>query len=177
MHAIAEETTMYTGTIGQYAWMEWREEHEELIIPHVLSWLKSLLSNMYAVNTSFDSGLYQPTEDERHIGWSMHGKHAVSAPLTGVILESFPDIDYTEWYFYREFPQEFPTGAFCNWCGLSVSDHAQVKFSHDFEADIHRCMPEMVLGEGRFLYLIYKPTYHQEILTRLPENVKKAGHV
>jgi hypothetical protein len=126
---------------------------------------------MYAVNTSFNSGLYQPTGEDQHAGWSIHGKHAVSPRLNEAILKNFPEIDYTEWYFFRELPQRFPTGALCNWCGLSVSEHTTVKFSYDFEADIHQCMPELVIGEGKFLYLIYKPLYHQNILTRLSNDV------
>ena len=168
---------MFKGTMGIYKWIEFREENEGLIIPHLISWLKPILKGLYALNTSFDSGLYLPTKLDIQLGWSRIGDRAISPPLTESILDSFPDKNmgsecagYNEWYFFRDYPKGVPTGVFCNWQGLSIAKHADVKFLHDFEADIHRCLPELVMGEGTFLYLIYKSKYQQEIFKLMPKD-------
>jgi hypothetical protein len=160
---------MYTGTIGQYKWIEWRDENDDLLLSHLFTWLKPLVIGFYAVNTSYDSGHFSPTACDIQAGWSVRNGFAVSPPVTETLPDSFFDMEYSEWYLFQNMPRDFPTRAFCNWCGLSVAERADVAFHHDFEADIHRCLPEIVVGEGKFLYLIYKPSYHQRILAALPD--------
>lgn len=169
---------MFQGTIGKYEWLEWREEKEDLRIPDIIFCLKPILKDLYALNTSFDSGLFTPKESDIQLGWSLIDKLALSPQLTEALLDSFPQKypigcdGFNEWYFFHDYPTQIPTGAFCNWLGLTIAEHAEVKFSHDFEGDIHRCLPELVLGEGRNLYLIYKPIYREKIFGLLPKDAK-----
>ena len=170
---------MFQGTIGDYEWIEWRKENEDIRVPDIVSHLKQILKGLYALNTSFDSGLFIPKESDLQAGWSQIGKQAISPQLTDSLLDRFPNEKYfhdcggfEEWYFFRQHPLEVPTRGFCNWVANTMENHGDVKFSHDFEGDIHRCQPELVIGEGYTLYLIYKPIFREEIFKNLRKEKK-----
>ncbi len=103
-------------------------------------------------------------------GWSVIGQYALSPRVTEAILRPFFTMEYSEWYFFEQVPEQLPTGAFCNWTGLSLTHAHDVAFHHDPEADLSRCRPEFVVGEGRLLYVVYRSCYHEQLLSALPEN-------
>jgi hypothetical protein len=67
---------------------------------------------------------------------------------------------FDEWYFFRDVPAEFHLEAFCNWGVGAVSDWPSLVECQpnniDLLAQLQHHKPELVIGEGNFVFVIAK---------------------
>jgi hypothetical protein len=65
---------------------------------------------------------------------------------------------FDEWYFFRNVPAEIHLEAFCNWGVRAVSDWPDLVACQpnniNLLAQLRQHDPELVIGEGRFIFVI-----------------------
>lgn len=94
---------------------------------------------------SFDSGQFQPTQEELENGWTRQVGQAVS-PLVQAVSD-LPAVGFDEWYVYDgDVPREFHK-AFVNRLGFSPLDPDCLE-ANEFWAQVQRLQPLHVLGAG-----------------------------
>jgi hypothetical protein len=87
---------MISGQQGVYSWIEWNKAH----LADLLDAFPDIARQRYVVVTSFDSGPFQPDNDELRAGWSVHGTLAYSPKITSI--NALPIDQFDEWYIFPE---------------------------------------------------------------------------
>jgi hypothetical protein len=146
---------MATGRIEAYCWYEF----EQMSLRDLLTALCSRLIGLRAVNTSWDSGLLIPNEEQTRQGWSVHGGTGVTPVVTGALIESWPSPDdyCDEWWFFREVPPEFdPPHGYCNYLGTSLACWRELEFEGGAQLaqNLRHYQPGFVVGNGTWTYCI-----------------------
>jgi hypothetical protein len=112
-----------------------------------------------AVNVSWDSGLFVPSDDERAHGWTIEQDHAVGPVIDDDLIDGWPWCDggFEEWYFFSRLPRDLNLSAYCNWTGLSLADWAglvNVPTGLDLRQQLEKAKPAAVVGMGDRLFAI-----------------------
>lgn len=82
---------MNRGTVGTYSWAECVSA--DVTLPDVLRGLKRHFLGLRAVNVSWDSGVFMPSEAERSQGWRFEADRAISPILDDAIIDKWPGDD------------------------------------------------------------------------------------
>lgn len=148
---------MNRGTVGTFYWAECVSP--DLTLPDVLGTLKRYFLGLRAVNVSWDSGLFIPSDAEISQGWRLEAGRAISPILDDGIIEEWPrdDCGFEEWYFFSRLPSNLLLSPYCNWLGISVGDWEQlvnVPDGLDLRRQLEEAQPVVVLGEGQRLFAI-----------------------
>lgn len=63
---------------------------------------------------------------------------------------------FDEWYFFRSLEELLKLDAFCNYGGSSLEDARALAFQGglDLNAHLERYRPEIVIGYGKYLFVI-----------------------
>ena len=147
-----------SGIIGSYHWAQ--ASTDILRIGEVVWALRSYLAGLIGLNTSWDSGRLQELAPVPQ-GWRIERGHVVSPPVTNALASSWPfstcqDGRYDEWYFFRVLPVDLELQAFCNWQGTSLAECARLAYPGGFDlaAQLEEAKPEVVIGDGSYVYVI-----------------------
>lgn len=121
--------------------------------------LRHHLNGLRAVNVSWDSGLFVPSDDEKRQGWVVQDGRAISPVMDDGIIDAWPWCDggFGEWYFFSTVPSELNLAAFCNWTGLSITDWASlvnIPTGFNLRQQLETARPHAVLGMGETLFAI-----------------------
>jgi hypothetical protein len=149
---------MKRGHIGRYCWGEFSNEMPELRVADVVRQLSQYFIGLRGVNVSWDSGLLTRDDPSCPPEWTFSGKHAVSIPITPALATNWPhsSCGFDEWYFVNCIPTEVHLGAFCNYLGISLAEWSVMNFKGgiDLQAQLEQTVPEIVIGEGKNIYII-----------------------
>jgi hypothetical protein len=149
---------MASGDIGAYKWTETVPPRETALFD-TLRALRRHLVGLRAVNVSWDSGLFVPSDDERSHGWTIEQDHAVSPVIDDDLIDTWPWCDggFEEWYFFSRLPHDLNLSAYCNWTGVSLADWAglvNVPTGLDLRQQLEKAKPSAVVGMGESLFAI-----------------------
>jgi len=154
---------MDTGSIGEYCWGQFFGEEPELSIAEVVRALRNYVIGLRAVNVSWDSGKMEPSDEQIASGWRVQNGYAITPAIDSSLIESWPMNScsaFDEWYFFRNVPAEIHLKAFCNWGVRSVSDWPDLVAcqpnNFNLLTQLRQHEPELVIGEGRFIFVIAK---------------------
>src|SRR5215468_5859952 len=106
----------------------------------------------------------RPTSDQQIAsGWRVQNGYAITPAINSSLNESWPMNScgaFDEWYFFRNVPAEIHLEAFCNWGVRAVSDWPDLVAcqpnNFNLLAQLRKHEPELVIGEGRFIFVIAK---------------------
>jgi hypothetical protein len=149
---------MTSGNLGVFKWIETVSKDDTGFIDAIRT-LRRHLIGLRAVNTSWDSGLLIPSDEERRQGWTIEQGRAVSPVIDDRVIDAWPWCDggWEEWYFFSTLPSDLNLSAYCNWGGLSIGDWASlVDTTNGFnlQQQLETAQPTVVLGEGQRLFAI-----------------------
>ena len=154
---------MDTGTIGEYCWAQIGREQGELSIADVILRLHNYVIGLRAVNVSWDSGRLTPSQEQLASGWRMQNGYAITPKIDSPFIEFWPMNScaaFDEWYFFRGVPPEIRLEAFCNWGVGAVSDWGSLVECQPNNINLLNQLrqhePELVVGEGHFVFVIAK---------------------
>jgi len=154
---------MDTGSIGEYCWGQFFGEEPELSIAEVVRALRNYVIGLRAVNVSWDSGKMEPSDEQIASGWRVQNGYAITPAIDSSLIESWPMNScsaFDEWYFFRNVLAEIHLKAFCNWGVRSVSDWPDLVAcqpnNFNLLTQLRQHEPELVIGEGRFIFVIAK---------------------
>lgn len=163
------------GTIENYFWYDFADiDFKEILIS-----LDKDLKGLRAINTSFDSGLYKPNENDFHAGWELINHHAVSPLLTAFVLSTFPQSHEAycdEWWFFSQVPINFSqVPAFCNYISNRIQDWQKLEFEKGamLNFNLKKYNPKFVLGNNEWTYLVSQKNYQNIKKTKNMKNRKK----
>lgn len=97
------ENTTITGTHGKHYWLWCRD----LTMSDMLKAHPTLVLNKYLAITSWDSGPFVPSDEERAMGWERRGQIAYSGIIRSINQVPIGD-GYDEWYVFTQ-PTELGT--------------------------------------------------------------------
>jgi hypothetical protein len=148
---------MNRGTVGTYSWAECVSA--DVTLADVVRRLKRYFLGLRAVNVSWDSGVFMPSEAELSQGWRVEAGRAISPILDDAITEKWPsdDCGFEEWYLFSQLPSNLLLSPYCNWLGISVGEWEQlvnVPDGLDLRRQLEAAQPDVVLGEGQRLFAI-----------------------
>ena len=166
---------MTSGNIGAYKWTE-TVPFGETALFDTLRALREYLVGLRAVNVSWDSGLFVPSDDDRARGWTVEEDHAVSPVIDEDLIDGWPwcDEGFDEWYFFSRLPSDLNLSAYCNWTGLSLADWAalvHVPNGFDLRDQLEKAKPAAVIGLGYKLFAISSDAALLADFERALENV------
>lgn len=148
-----------SGVLGDFYWVEIPTHDSD--IPAVVRCLAAEVVGLTAVNVSWDSGHMVPTSHEEQIGWRRLGDLVVSPVIDDMLACNWPASGcngsrFDEWYFFRDIQTPQNLEPFCNYSGMSVEDAADLAFpgGFDLQAQLDRYHPEIVIGEGKALFVL-----------------------
>jgi len=78
---------------------------------------------------------------------------------------------FDEWYFFREVQEPLTLEPFCNWAAMSLDDAVDLAFPGGFglQAQLERYRPEIVVGDGKDLFVISRRLSVIDLLRELDE--------
>jgi hypothetical protein len=148
-----------SGKIGDFLWVEIPTDQSD--IPTVVRHLARQIIGLTAVNVSWDSGHMRPTSAQERAGWRRAGELAVSPVADDTLVSDWPASScnagrFDEWYFFRNIEGALKLDAFCNWGGMSLEDAPDLAFPGglDLKAQLEHYRPEIVIGDGKHLFVI-----------------------
>jgi len=148
-----------SGALGAFHWVELPSDRYD--IPAVVRHLAGEMVGLTAVNVAWDSGRLMPSSDPEASGWREINGLAVSPVLDAGLLADWPVSScqggrYDEWYFFRTIDPALQLDPFCNWVGTSLEEAGALAFpgGFDLQAQLERHRPEVVIGEGRHVFVI-----------------------
>ncbi len=146
------------GTIAEFSWAE--DWTADLVAADVIASLSDHLVGLRGVCTSWDSGMLDVVAS-RMPGWEMRSNHAVSPVLGAELLRAWPrsSCGWDEWYFCAMPTVDEKLHAFCNWGGVSLASATELRelsAGFDLAAQLARHKPEVVVGDGRRVFVIAK---------------------
>lgn len=149
---------MNSGSLGAFRWIE-AVSNDDIDLFDVICTLRRHLIDLRAVNVSWDSGLFVPSDDERRHGWTIDQGRAVSPVIDDRVIDAWPGCDgsFEEWYFFSTLPRNLKLSAYCNWTGRSIGDWPSlldVRGGFDLKAQLEVAQPAVVLGAGQMLFAI-----------------------
>ena len=118
---------MTSGILGAFKWIEAVSKDDTGVIGAVRK-LRGHLIELRAVNVSWDSGLLEPSDEEKRRGWRFEQGRAVSPVIDDGVIDAWPWCDggWEEWYFFSTVPSNLNLSAYCNRGGLSIGDWASL---------------------------------------------------
>lgn len=153
---MTESSQLRTGRIGVFSWLECVGGRPGPSLVDALRHLEPWLTGCRAVNTSWDSGLLEVSEEEAHRGWTMVDGRAVSPAIDPAVIDTWPSDDsYEEWYFFQTVPSDVNLRPYCNWEAASLADWegiAGVPDAVHLGDQLASARPRLVLGIGARLY-------------------------
>ncbi len=148
-----------SGVLGAFHWVEIPTHDSD--IPAVVRLLAAEVIGLTAVNVSWDSGHMVPTGEQEQCGWRRVGELAVSPVIDDILASNWPASScnggrFDEWYFFPEVQEPLSLEAFCNYGGMSLEDAVDLAFPGglDLQAQLERYRPEIVVGDGKHLFVI-----------------------
>jgi hypothetical protein len=149
---------MTSGILGAFQWIEAVAKDDTGLIGAVRK-LRSHLIGLRAVNVSWDSGLLEPSDEEKRRGWTFEQRRAVSPVIDDSVIDAWPWCDggWEEWYFFSTLPSDLNLSAYCNRGGLSIGDWASLldlPDGLDLQKQLDTARPIVVLGQGQRLFAI-----------------------
>jgi hypothetical protein len=148
-----------SGVLGDFHWVEIPSDDSD--IPTVVRLLAPEVIGLTAVNVSWDSGHMFPTREQEQVGWRRVGELAVSPVIDEALASNWPASScnggrFDEWYFFRDIQAPPSLEAFCNYGGMSLQDAVDLAFAggFDLQAQLDRYRPEIVVGDGKALFVI-----------------------
>jgi len=148
-----------SGILGAFHWVEIPTNESD--IPAVVRLLAAEVVGLTAVNVSWDSGHMVPTPHEEQIGWRRLGELAVSPVIDDTLVSDWPASGcngsrFDEWYFFRDIQTPLNLEPFCNYSGMSLEHAVDLAFpgGFDLQAQLDRYRPEIVVGDGKTLFVI-----------------------
>jgi hypothetical protein len=148
-----------SGVFGDFRWVEIPTERSD--IPAVVQVLADEIIGLTAVNVSWDSGRMLPSPEQEQMGWRRVGEFAISPVIDRALASLWPSSScnagrFDEWYFFRDVEERLTLEAFCNYGGLSLADAAVLAYPGglDLQGQLERYRPEIVVGDGKHLFVI-----------------------
>jgi hypothetical protein len=144
-----------TGEIAGYYWAEdWRAA---LTLSQMVSELRAHIIGLQAICSTWDTGL-EPTDAELP-GWSRLDGQPVSPVVDATLANAWPQsaCGWDEWYWFRHLPASAGLKSFCDWTDTSLAEANELtQFASplDLAAQLTRCAPEVVIGDGSRLFIL-----------------------
>jgi hypothetical protein len=163
-----------SGVIGDFRWVEIPTDRSD--IPAVVQHLAEEIIGLTAVNVSWDSGRMLPDPEQEQLGWRRVGEFAISPVIDRALASQWPASScnagrFDEWYFFRDVREPLQLKAFCNYGGFSLADATDLGFPGglDLQAQLEQYRPEIVVGDGKHLFVISLHPAVIELVSTLDE--------
>jgi hypothetical protein len=147
---------MKNGCLEDYSWYDL----DDLPLRDLVRLISSDIIGLQAVNTSWDSGILIPSEEQFRCGWTVARKAAVSPRIDCSLISVWPtshDAYCDEWWFFRDVPPAFDfTHGICNMISARIGQWKDVEFSTHFAENIRRFRPEVIVGNNQWSYCVMK---------------------
>ena len=115
----------------------------------------SVIEGRFAVNASFDSGLFKPSREDYSQGWIQRDGFAVSPRIPrGWQLPEHDCAPYDEWYVFEEVPNLGSLEAYCNYMGFSPIDYGWDEKLEAFWEQLRSLHPVHCIGDGTFPFFV-----------------------
>ena len=135
---------MTTGKNSDYYWIEWQDRNK--FLSGLLSEFPQIVLGKYLVNTSFDSGSFSLSDEEKERGWYNQNNLTYSPQINSI--ESISGYGYDEWYVFDS-PKTFGNyEVFVNYLGFSLHDSVFEEIQQSFWLHLEQLKPESFLAEG-----------------------------
>lgn len=124
--------------------IEWSDHFDPDLWDFVPHFPEIVLGHRVAI-TSFDSGPFEPTQDEYAKGWSKQESVAISPVVEDV--KELPAVGFDEWYVYPADVPNLPTQSFVNRFGFAPLNEQSAE-TQEFWNQVVKCQPLHVIGAG-----------------------------
>lgn len=130
-----------------FAW-----DQDWLFLTDLLEAFPEIVLGKHLVNTSFDSGVLEISEEERAAGWRKPGRLAHSPAIRS--LDEIPHDQYDEWLVFDHPVEVDDFETMVNFCGFSPVEFEWGEKWERFWEQVVKLQPLHVIGENARGYVV-----------------------